>query len=475
MTEKYRKPLRLACEDAFLPHLRQVLEQNPPERHAGIKEQFAAHMDFLADFCLRGYPGAGGLTVEFIKGLHRAMFPPDYRQEVTTRDGHKIWMVPGEYKSISNNVGDSSLRPGEVNVFLAPEKVPAAMARIVGEFNAALQSSGDVQHRQDAILYFVLDFLDVIHPFVDGNGRVAFILADLLAIRAELPPFRIGKIKHHDDISLVRAMELRRASQSLDALYRLLSDYGWPGEQRVLPRVPVVSDEPPGLKTNMRLACEDAFRPYLRQALEQNPPGHHAEIERLFAEHMAFLADFCLRGYPGPGHLTVEFIKGLHRACFPPDFRQQRIRIDGSSYWLVPGEFKTVDHLRDYVADPFGGVAATFYPAVKVSSAMDEAVSRLNAILANAVDDECTYEAILIFVIFDFLLIHPFADANGRVGYMLAELLALRAGLAPFGFGKISIRNKSGLDNAIYRARQTQDLNLLYEILEAHGWRRPCH
>lgn len=128
--------MRLACEDAFRPYLRQVLEQNPPERHAHLQSQFGEHMDFLADFCLRGYPGAGGLTVEFIKGLHRAMFPPGYRQEVTTRDGHKIWMVPGEFKTVSNNVCDSYLHPGKVNVFLPSEQVPAAMQVLVARINA---------------------------------------------------------------------------------------------------------------------------------------------------------------------------------------------------------------------------------------------------------------------------------------------------------------------------------------------------
>lgn len=221
MTETYRKPLRHACEDAFLPYLRQVLEQNPPERHAGIKEQFAAHMDFLADFCLRGYPGAGGLTVEFIKGLHRAMFPPNYRQEVTTRDGQKIWMVPGEYKSISNNVGDSYLRPGEVNVFLVPEKVAEAMIRIVGELNAALLAGGDVRHQQDAILHFVLDFLGI-HPFVDANGRMACILADLLAIRAWLPPFFFHAIKARDLPGLYRAVEQAQANRDLAPVHEIL-------------------------------------------------------------------------------------------------------------------------------------------------------------------------------------------------------------------------------------------------------------
>lgn len=137
-TGDLRAAMLAAVEDAFLPYLRQVLAQNPSAQHAQLQSQFAEHMAFLADFCLRGYPGAGGLTVEFIKGLHRAMFPPGYRQEVTTRDGQKIWMVPGEFKSVSNNCCENPAMPGGVILFMAPEKVPAAMVDLVARANAAL-------------------------------------------------------------------------------------------------------------------------------------------------------------------------------------------------------------------------------------------------------------------------------------------------------------------------------------------------
>ncbi|MFZ3019059.1 MAG: Fic family protein [Gallionella sp.] len=216
--------MRLACEDAFLPYLRQVLEQNSPDRHAQIKGQFAEHMGFLADFCLRGYSGAGGLTVEFIKGLHRAMFPPDYRQEIVTRDGHKIWMVPGEFKSVSNNVCDSHLHPGKVTVFLPAEQVPAAMQTLMARINAELADAADRERSRDAILWFALDFA-VIHPFVDSNGRVACILADLLAIRAGLPAFHFSSIKSRDKVGLIRAVELVRETRNLTALNEMLAGY----------------------------------------------------------------------------------------------------------------------------------------------------------------------------------------------------------------------------------------------------------
>lgn len=214
--------MRRACEDAFRPYLRQVLEQNPPERHAEIESQFAAHMDFLADFCLRGYPGAGGLTVEFIKGLHRAMFPPDYRQEITTRDGHKIWMVPGEFKTVSNNVCDSHLHPGKVNVFLPADQVPAALQARVARINVELAGAADRERTRDAILWFALDFA-AIHPFVDSNGRVACILADLLAIREGLPAFHFSSIKSRDKVGLTRAVELARETHDLAPVHALLA------------------------------------------------------------------------------------------------------------------------------------------------------------------------------------------------------------------------------------------------------------
>lgn len=224
-TSDLRTTMLTAVEDAFLPYLRQVLAQNPPAQHAHLQSQFAEHMAFLADFCLRGYPGAGGLTVEFIQGLHRAMFPPGYRQEVVTRDGQKIWMVPGEFKSVSNNVCDSYLHPGQVNVFLPAEKVSTAMENLVAGVNTALSGMADNARIKDAILFFAVDFA-AIHPFVDSNGRVACILADILAIRAGLSAFHFTAIKLRDKAALTRAVEHSRESRDLALLNGILTTPG---------------------------------------------------------------------------------------------------------------------------------------------------------------------------------------------------------------------------------------------------------
>lgn len=214
-----------AVEDAFRPYLARVLAQNPEAQHAHLQSQFAAHMAFLADFCLAGYSGAGSLTTDFIRGLHRAMFPPDYRQEVITREGLRIWMLPGEYKSISNNVCESYLQPGQTTVFLVPEQVPSAMAQIVAALNAALLAANGEKQKQDAILWFVLGF-SAIHPFVDANGRVNCILADLLAIREGLPPFYFHSIKTKDQPALYRAVQLAQRNRDLAPIREVLALLG---------------------------------------------------------------------------------------------------------------------------------------------------------------------------------------------------------------------------------------------------------
>lgn len=223
-TDKHFHSVRLAVEEVFLPYLRQVLAQNPPERHAPIQAQFAEHMDFLTDFCLRGYPGPGGLTVEFIKGLHRAMFPPGYRQEITTLDGQKIWMVPGEFKTF-NNVGDSYLHPGKANFFLPAEQVSAAMEALIAGLNAELGGNLDAVQMRDVILFFALD-LAAIHPFVDSNGRVVCILADMLAVRSGLPAFHFTAIKSADKAGLIRAVELAREQRDLGPVHAILAAHG---------------------------------------------------------------------------------------------------------------------------------------------------------------------------------------------------------------------------------------------------------
>lgn len=213
-----------AMRDACLPYLAKVLARSPEDKHPSITSMFEAHMAFLADYCLAGYGGRGTLTEAFIRGLHKALFPPDYKQTITTPEGEKVWMVPGEYKRISNS-GGSYLYPDRTIEFIAPEDVLETMAKVVSTLNAALVAATDERQKRDAILFLCVDFL-MIHPFGDANGRIAFMLADLLALKEGLSAFLFTSIKGKDLPALYRAQELARERRDLTPLYEVLERCG---------------------------------------------------------------------------------------------------------------------------------------------------------------------------------------------------------------------------------------------------------
>ncbi|MFA6898575.1 MAG: Fic family protein [Desulfurivibrionaceae bacterium] len=214
-----------AIRDACQPYLRDLLARSAAEEHPHLEGLFDTHMAALTDYCLASYQEAGTLTVDFIRGLHKAFFPMGYRKTVTDASGREVvWMEPGEFKRI-NNQGESILHPGRITVFVAPAEVPQAMVRLVARLNYELPAAAGATAKRDAILFFILDFFDI-HPFGDANSRIACILADLLAIREGLPPFYFHTIKAKEQSTITRAAELARETRDLTPLNEVLARHG---------------------------------------------------------------------------------------------------------------------------------------------------------------------------------------------------------------------------------------------------------
>lgn len=215
-----------AIRDACQPYLRDLLARSAAEEHPHLEGLFDTHMAALTDYCLASYGGAGTLTVDFIRGLHQALFPAGYQKTVTDATGREVvWMEPGQFKTI-NNRGESLLHPGRVNHFVPPAQVAGAVARLVKQLNRDLPLAKDRKTKREIILFFVFDLMDI-HPFGDANGRVACILVDLLAIREGLPPFYFRTIKTNDLPALHKAGELARETRNLAAIDELLARHGY--------------------------------------------------------------------------------------------------------------------------------------------------------------------------------------------------------------------------------------------------------
>ncbi|MCY4514883.1 MAG: Fic family protein [Candidatus Tectomicrobia bacterium] len=141
------------------------------------------HLDIKGhDDAVRAVEDAVSETQElnqvFIRNLHRALLKEPYEVDAITPDGKqaKRPVTIGEYKALPNNVKTST---GETYYFTPPEQVPQQMTDLIDWYREQ-QSAGT----HPVILAAVFHYRFVrIHPFDDGNGRMARLLMNMILMR----------------------------------------------------------------------------------------------------------------------------------------------------------------------------------------------------------------------------------------------------------------------------------------------------
>jgi len=89
--------------------------------------------------------------------------------------------------------------------FPAPDRVPELMAAWLARFNAWRVESVDEAIDSYAICH--LEFVSI-HPFYDGNGRMARLLSNLPMLRAGLPPMVVPMERRLDYLRAIAAYQL---------------------------------------------------------------------------------------------------------------------------------------------------------------------------------------------------------------------------------------------------------------------------
>ncbi len=219
------------------------------------------------------------------------------------------------------------------------------------------------------------------------------------------------------------------------------------------------------MRNDVLTAIRLANQRYLHAVLLRNGPERHGDISAQFERHMATLTDYCLDGYDGAGSLTTAFIRVLHKQLFPEGYNY-RHEVNGKLIELVPGEYRDGHSGVDSQLQP--GTVVLFAPPEAVSVAMETAVARLNAALPTANNPKTKRDAVLWFI-FDFSVIHPFGDANGRVMGMLCDLLLIKEGLLPFHMDAIKDQDRDSLYQAGELAQRSRDLTPLYAVIERYN------
>lgn len=110
------------------------------------------------------------LTDAFVKELHRRMFGD-------------VWAWAGEYRRTERNIG------------IDPIRIPVELRMVLDDARHWIENR---TYPPDEIAVRLHHRLAVIHPFPNGNGRIARLLADLLAVRLGREPFTWGRVSLTD-------------------------------------------------------------------------------------------------------------------------------------------------------------------------------------------------------------------------------------------------------------------------------------
>ncbi len=147
-----------------------------------LRDQKAA-LDGVFDFV----KGDRSLTTSYIKELHAALLRSQHVTEGVDSQGRsvEISLLKGDWKSFAN----SPSRDGMIFAYCPPEQVASEMDRLI-DLHRQHESAGVPSEVRAAWLHHRFT---QIHPFQDGNGRVARAIASLVLVKDGLFPLVVTR------------------------------------------------------------------------------------------------------------------------------------------------------------------------------------------------------------------------------------------------------------------------------------------
>lgn len=419
--------------------------QKSPETQEKFKTQYLAHMQAITGYCLREYVEnpEPRLTIDFIKELHRHLYLGLARVPVKTPDGSEAFMVPGAFKTSPAGIS----RMGKPRVFLATTS-PELVAR---DMEMLLELLHDKRHPLfQRYFRFMLD-LTAIHPFPDGNGKLAALLGDLYLLKQGIHPPYFARYKWENEWEFYELAEQYslNTQRDISIFYPVaVKEY-----ERLFPTAQEI--RPSGKHVEwlqFQHVIKAALFPRLLTKLKNDNQTDQALIQS-FEQHTAFFAKFCANYFMEHDDLSIRFIADLHRMLYPAGVVIRSVRY-GVPVDTWPGEWRK--QVLQTEIQEFSSIENIECDFKRITAAFNQI-------------KQPSREDIFRFY-FGFLTVHPFGDSNGTVSALVCDILCFRHGLAPLRLLNIRFKDKNaflGLIAEYEKDKSDQSLaNILRKIDE---------
>ena len=160
------------------------------------------------------------LTQNFIRTLHRTLLREDYTVYHSLPGGMQTGYTvhAGQYKTRPNSV---ITRYGDRFEYASPEETPALMANLVDWYNQAEQEG--VLSPAELAIVFHYRYIRI-HPFEDGNGRIARMMVNYILARHGYPMIVVRSRSKKEYLEALHRADLKVGSAPADGANASLKD-----------------------------------------------------------------------------------------------------------------------------------------------------------------------------------------------------------------------------------------------------------
>ncbi len=162
------------------------------------------------------------LTEKLIRDLNELILVKPFYKDAETTDGSpsRIKIEIGSYKTRPNHVRTAT---GETFHYAKPEETPAMMTALVDWFNR--QEASAKLHPLELASLLHYRFIRI-HPFDDGNGRIARLLVNYVLLRHDYPMIVIKSDSKDDYLRALHGADLSVGLTPSDGANAALSQIG---------------------------------------------------------------------------------------------------------------------------------------------------------------------------------------------------------------------------------------------------------